>query len=307
MANIFTASYDANTIPVSEMVKDPTFIPEQTLEFLDGSFLENLLFRDGGSNAGAVAYREAAAPFLMHDAENVAEGAEIPVAGLQIGEARTAIAQKNALAIRVSLEMIRRNSVDMVSKQQTALQNTMISTGVKATLNAFNSAPIQTLAASAAWGAQGSDPVKDVLDAVENIQGATADRSGVEGLFNYNPTHLVLHPKKLTALLRNEQVQKFYVGDNASENPVYRGVQNVSLFGLTVATSRWMKPEDVYVLESGVAGFISTEMPLQMTPLYEEGGASGSGGPQQTWRTDAFRSRVIAVDNPKAVVKITGA
>ena len=74
-----TSAFGGDTLTVDEMVKDPTYIPERILENLDGAFLEEALFRNGGTNDGVVAYREAAAPYLNDNSEEVAEFAEIPV------------------------------------------------------------------------------------------------------------------------------------------------------------------------------------------------------------------------------------
>ena len=307
MGNIITSAYDGDPITVDSLLKDPTWIAERTIQNLDGAFLEDLLFRNAGPNdSGVAAYREAASPFLADDAEVVAEHGEIPVSGLNLGKVRTVIGEKVARGIRVSYEQRKENRIDMVAKQQTALQNTMIRSGVRAALKAFEEAPTLTAAATAAWSGGGGDPVKDVLDAVEEIATAQPDDANQDDYFGYVPDTLVLHPAALTALLRNEQVQKFYIGDVAGENPIYRGVQPKTVFGLTVATSRFMDPTKAVVLEAGTAGFRSDTIPLQMTPMYQEGGESGLGGPTMTWRSDAVRKRILAVDEPKAVLTITG-
>lgn len=306
MGNIYSNSYTGTSITVDEMVKDPTWIPQRTLETLDGAFLEDLIFRNGGTNQGSVAFRENAAALLNDEAENVAEGAEIPVANMNLGKARVAVGQNNKLGIRVTRQMITRNSVDAVTMQQTALQNTIIATGIKATINAFEAADVPEIAAESAWTEDGSKPDELIFDAIEHITSAKTDRDGEEGYFNYSPDTLVISPTRYNRLLRNERIQKLFIGDNASANPLYTGIAPRQMFNLNVATSRYIAEDEAYVLESGVAGFISTEDPLQMTPMYEEGGASGSGGPNQTWRSDAFRARIIAVDNPQAVVKLTG-
>lgn len=307
MGNIITSAYDGDPITVDSLIKDPKWIAERTIQNLDGAFLEDLLFRNTGSNdSGVAAFREAASPFLADDAEVVAEFGEIPVSGLNLGKVRTVIGQKVAMGIRVSYEQRHENRLDMVSKQQTALQNTMIRSGVRASLAAFAAAETPTAAATAAWSGGAGDPAKDVLDAIEQIQAAKPDNAKDDEVFGYNPNTLVLAPVTLTALLRNEQVQKFYIGDNAAENPLYTGVHPKTLFGLTVATSRFMDPTKAIVLESGVAGFRSDTIPLQMTPLYQEGGESGMGGPNMSWRSDAVRKRIIAVDEPKSVLTITG-
>lgn len=59
-------------------------------------------------------------------------------------------------------------------------------------------------------------------------------------------------------------------------------------------------------MQTGVAGFISDTDPLTVTPLYSESGENGYGGSRQSWRMDAFRKRIIAIDNPQSVVKVSG-
>ncbi|PRQ10627.1 hypothetical protein C1Y63_10560 [Corynebacterium sp. 13CS0277] len=303
MDTIVASAYDGQNLTVAEMLKDPTYIPTRVVEGMQGQFLAELLFRNGGTNDGVVAFREAASPYLNLDAQEVAEFAEIPVANLAYGALHSVVGVKTALAIRISREMIRENRVDQVAAHLEALNKTMVKTDVKAAVDAFvNNDAVAKVGAGAKWAA-GADPIKDVLDAVEKIQGAEAPGGAY---FDYVPDTMVLHPMALTALLRNEQVQRFYVGDNASENPVYTGLESKTLFGLNVATSRFMDPAQVIVMEAGAVGFYSDTDPLQATPMYEEGGASGAGGPRQTWRADMWRKRILGVDNPKAAVVITG-
>lgn len=306
MGNI-TSAYDGDKITVDLMLKDPTWIPTRVINSLEGAFLENLLFRNGGSNdSGVVAFREAAKPYLNDDAERVAEFGEIPVSDLSLGKVRAVIGEKVGLGIRVSYEMRHENKVDLLNQQVTALQNTMIRSGVRASLAAFNASSVPTAPATDEWNTSNGDPVKDIFDAIEQIQSAQPSGAGDDDYFGYNPDTIVAHPTAVTALVRNEAVQKFYIGNVAGENPLYRGVLPQTVCGLRVVQSRFMDPSKVIVLESGVVGFYSDTYPLQMTPFYEEGGNSGSGGPNQSWRSDAFRKRILGVDNPNAAVTITG-
>ena len=95
-------------------------------------------------------------------------------------------------------------------------------------------------------------------------------------------------------------------GDEPGDS-IFGGLRNTELFGtLRVATSRLIVPGTAYVFEAQGVGFKSDTMPLTATPLYSEGGQSELGGPTMSWRSDLVRKRAIAVDNPKAVVKLTG-
>ena len=313
MADIITSAYDGPQLTVSEMIADPTFIPQRVVDGLQNQFLEDLFFRQAEDNKGVVAFREAAGLYLADDAEEIAEFGEIPVSAPELGPLRAAYGIKTGEAIRVSYEMINENKVDQVNRHIEALQKTVIRTGVRAVMGVFDVANIPTLQASAPWTA--GDPVKDVFDAIEMVQGATADED-VDRQFDYEPNTILLHPTSLTKLVRNEQVQKYYIGAAALDNPIFKladgnplfgGLRDIEVFGLLrVATSRLIPQGTAYVFEVQGAGFKSDTMPLTATPLYSEGGDSPLGGPTMSWRSDLVRKRAIAVDNPKAVVKLTG-
>ncbi|MGO1319939.1 MAG: phage major capsid protein [Galactobacter sp.] len=304
MSQLITSAYDGVEITVDEMMADPVFIPQRIVDNLDGAFMEDLFFRQAESNKGTVAFREAAGEYLADDAEEIAEYGEIPVSTPEYGELTAAFGIKTGEAIRVSWEQRNENKVDVVNKSITALQKTMIRHGIKAVTGVFESAGVPELQASAAW--TGGAPDKDVLDAIELVQGAHEDGDETR-VFDYDPNTILLHPQSLTKLLRNEQVQKYYIGNMANENPVFKGLTTTQLFGqLQVATSRLIAKDAAYVFEAGAAGFKSDTMPLTATPMYSEGGESQIGGPTMSWRSDLVRKRAIAVDNPKSVLKITG-
>lgn len=303
--NALTSAYGADTLTVDAIVQNPTWLPERVLQNLEGAAIEEALFRNGGTNDGVVAFREAASPYLNDDAENVAEFAEIPVSAADLGRARTIVGVKTALGVRISREMRRENKVDAVSRQVIGLENTMARNSVKSTLAAFESADIPTMAVSAKWTDNDSNPIYDILAAKRSISAAKVAGS-TEDYFGYVPNAIVLNEADLDVALWHDSTQRFYRGNAAADNPVYRGVTPDILSGLRVITSRFIAPGDVYVLETGTAGFVSDTDPLTVTPFYSEHGENGFGGANQSWRMDAFRKRIIAVDNPQSVMKITG-
>lgn len=304
MSQLITSAYDGVEVTVDEMMSDPLFIPQRIVDNLDGAFMEDLFFRQAESNKGTVAFREAAGEYLADDAEEIAEYGEIPVSTPEYGELKAAFGIKTGEAIRVSWEQRNENKVDVVNRSITALQKTMIRHGVNAVIGVFTSASVPELQASAPW--TGGTPDKDVLDGIEAVQGAHEEGDETR-VFDYDPNTILLHPQSLTKLLRNEQVQKYYIGNMANENPVFKGLTTTQLFGqLQVATSRLISKDAAYIFEKGAAGFKSDTMPLTATPMYSEGGESQIGGPNMSWRSDLVRKRAIAVDNPKSVLKITG-
>lgn len=301
-----TSAYGHDMLTVEQVVADPMWLAERTLENLDGAFLEEALFRNGGTNDGVVAYREAASPFLNDDAEEVAEFAEIPISNPNIGKARSLVGVKTALGIRVSREMRRENKIDQVSIQQTALQNTMMKSGVDATLAAFRNAEVPELAVTASWEQKDNDPLRDLLNAKRMVNSAKPEDAGKSEKFGYSANAIIASGSAIDLLVWNERVQRLYNGNAAIENPIYKGITPGVLSGLRVITSPFLADDELYIMQTGVAGFISDTDPLTVTPLYSESGENGYGGSRQSWRMDAFRKRIIAVDNPKSVVKVTG-
>lgn len=313
MGELITSAYDGPKLTVSEMLEDPTFIPQRVVDGMQGQFLEDLFFRQAENNKGVVAFREAAGQYLADDAEEIAEFGEIPVSAPELGPLRAAYGIKSGEAIRISYEMKNENKVDQVNRHIQALEKTMIRHGIQATLGVFKSAKVQELQVSSQWTS--GDPVKDVFDAVELVQSAHDD-DDLNRQFDYEPNTILLHPASYTKLVRNEQMQKYYIGNAALDNPIFLdqngdsifgGLRNTELFGtLRVATSRLIEPGTAYVFEAQGVGFKSDTMPLTATPMYSEGGDSQLGGPTMSWRSDLVRKRAIAVDNPKAIVKLTG-
>lgn len=304
MGELITSAYDGPDITVDEMMADPTYIPQRVVDNLENSFVEDLFFRQAESNNGTVAFREAAGEYLADDAEEIAEYGEIPVSVPELGPLKAAFGIKTGEAIRVSYEQRNENKIDIVSKNVAALEKTVIRHGINAVFGVFTSADVPEMQVSGPW--VGGEPDKDLLDAIELVQGAHEEGDETR-VFDYDPNTILLHPQTLTKLIRNEQMQKYYIGNCANENPIFRGLQDVELFGrLQVATSRLMPTTTAYVFEAQAAGFKSDTIPLSATPMYSEGGDSPLGGPTMSWRSDLVRKRAIAVDNPKSVLKITG-
>lgn len=304
MAELITSAYDQKLVTVDEMMADPTFIPQRVVDNLTNAFVEDLFFRQAEGNKGVVAFREQAGLYLADDAEEIAEYGEIPVSHPELGDLRAAFGVKTGEAIRVSFEQRNENKIDIVQQNLAALQRTVVRHGVNALKGALDAGGVQTLTAAAGWTTASGDPVTDMFDAIEMVQGATDSEGRIH---DYDPNTVLMHPQSLTKLLRNENVQKYYIGSAAVDNPVFRGLRETVLFGrLQVATSRLIPADEIYVFERGAAGFKSDTMPLTATPLYSEGGDSQLGGPTMSWRSDLVRKRAIGVDNPLSVVKITG-
>lgn len=304
MADVITSAYDQglDVLSVESMMADPTFIPQRVTRGLTNAFVEELFFRKAGNNKGAVAFREAAAQ-AIDEAETVAEFAEIPVSDPNLGKVKTAYGTKIAEGIRVSYEQRYENRIDAVNTEIQDVQKKVVRKGFNLARRALDNADVQELVIDTAWN-RGGSVVDNIYDSIEMVQGAQDDRGGQ---YDYDPDTILLHPRALTAAVRNEEMKKSYIGNAALENPIFKGLKEMTLMGtLRVATSRLIPVGEAFVFEKGAPGFISDTIPLTTSPMYSERGDSPLGGSTMSWRTDVVLKRAIGIDNPKSVVKLTG-
>lgn len=297
---------DGSRFTVSDLIKQPLFIPTKLKELIENQFISETLLRNAGKNdAGVVAYHEGDPTFLDDDIQAIAEFGEIPVSSGQLGIPRTAFAIKNGLAVRVSKDMIDKNQIDAVNKQITGLKNTFIRFNDRQAKALFQSSAVPTLPVSAAWDTTNGKPRTDLARAIEQIATAAPDDASEDEYYGFEPDTIVVHPGLLATLMDNEQILKVYNGNVANESIAYTGAIPGDLMGLTVLKSRTFPVDKVLLLERGTVGFYSDTRPLQFTTLYPEGNGP-NGGPRETWRSDATHERAMALDQPKAALWLTG-
>ncbi len=297
---------DGGAVTVNQLMADPYTIPARILELLDNSFLTDVIFRDAGPNAAGMVSFEASTPlFLGADVEEVAEFGEIPVGAGQRGLPRIAIGTKQGLGVRVSKEMRDENRVDDVNRQVTQLTNTMIRAEERALRQLTLDPSIPTIAATAAWNGTTAKIRRDIGAAREAVESARPDGATTEDVLGFEPDTIVFPGAITNTLMDNEEFLKVYTGDLAGENIAYSGRLPGQVMGLTPLKSRFWFTNRVLVLQRKVLGFRSSTRPLQVTPMYGEGGGP-NGGPTESWRCDATRKRVLGVDQPKAAAWITG-
>ncbi|QCG77589.1 major head protein [Gordonia phage Fairfaxidum] len=306
MATNLVSVSDGNRFTVSDLVKNPLWVPTKLKELIENQFISEALLRNAGKNdAGVVAFREGDPTFLDDDVQDVAEFGEIPVSAGKLGKPRATYATKKALGVRVSKEMIDENNIDAVNKQITGLKNTFIRANDRGAKALFSSSAVPTLAVTKAWNDPLGKPRTDLAKAIEQISTAAPDEATEDEYFGFEPDTIVLHPGLLATLMDNEQILKVYQGNVANESIAYTGAIPGLLMGLNVIKSRTWPINKALLLERGTVGFYSDTRPLQFTALYPEGGGP-NGGPRETWRSDASHKRAIGLDQPKAALWLTG-
>lgn len=300
-----TSIYDVTqNLSVDEMLLDPTFIPEKFKETLiEGQEETKLFFRPTTAKGNAVAWNDQAAPDLDQDYGPVAEFAEIPVGATTNGKSHVKTIDKFAVGLRVSWEMRRDDDRGAVANMLLARRNAVLRGDARDALAAINEAEVQELAVGTAWN-KGGKVAGDLLDAQELIRGAE-DENG--RYYTYEPNLLWIHPSTYSAVLRNPEMQSLYVGNMASEHPLFKGLANETLFGdMRVVTSHAVPKDTAYVAMEGVAGFCAEQEARIYTPFYAERGETATGGATMSFRSDVIHRRAFGVDNPKSIVKLTG-
>lgn len=300
---------DGARVTVSDLIANPMIVPTKLKELMTNVFVSSTLLRDAGPNAaGVVAYTEGDPSFLDRDVEELAEGAEIPVAAGRRGLPKSAYGVKRALGVRVTKEIRIENNVGAVERQMLQFRNTFMRADDRVIKNLLVSNTVPTLGVSTAWDQTAGKPRKDLARAIEQISTAApsiADGGSGEEYYGFNPNTICLHPGLRATLLDNDNVLKVYQGNIADQNPLLTGQLPEEIFGLRVIQSRAFPIDRVLVCERGTMGFYSDTWPLEFTPLYSEGGGP-DGGPTQSFRSDGSHKRAAALDQPKAGLWLTG-
>lgn len=305
MLNTINSVFDqVRGLSVDEMLANPHFLPDIVTEALDGQMASQLFFTPETVNSNVIAYSEASASYLEDDVQNVAEFGEIPVTDPAAHPLITKPIEKYGLGLRISWEQRRDNEAEAVQRELIARTNTIVRHSSLEGLNALRSAPVQKLQATTAWNAGGT-PATDLLDAIDLILGAEDENNRS---FQYEPNIIWINPLALSALKRNEEMQKLYIGDMAHANPIFQPIANQPLLfeQIQVVPDFSVKRDEVFLGVEGLTGFLGEREPQQITDFYAERGNSELGGANMSFRSDFVHRRAFGVRHPKSVVQITG-
>lgn len=306
-----TSAYDEKTSAptVDEMMKNPHFIPNRMKEQIEDLDHETLFFRNGGTNSGIVGFTEAQAEdYNPEETEEIAEFGEIPIGFDEDKEPKRKVAYsvKTGQGFRVSWEERNENKIDKVSQRMQANVRKVRKNSVTALEEAFKRAQIPELEITTPWN-QGGNIIEGIFDGINAVDGATDD-DDPNLRFDYSADTILMNPLAEMPIMLSEQIQKYYIGNMANENPVFKGMTSVLIAGkLQIIRSKFITPGDMYIFERNAVGFYSDQLPLTATPLAQEHpGDPSIGGRTMSWRSDIVRKRAIGIDNPKAIVKLKG-
>jgi len=293
---------DAPRITVNELLKDPLVIPALILDITQNEFIVDSVLRNGGAApSGAVRYSESTPLYADDYPEVRAEFGEVPVVPTSIGIPRVVFTHERAMAIMVSDEMRRRQTIDPVTRQLLQVKNTMVYSWNTAFYSAVvANASIQTLAVSNAWSSAAATIRADIAQACYLVENANVvSPSGITQWLGFEADTLIINHATKNTLLQSSTFAAPYIGDIASENLLYTGVLPQKIFNLDVLVSRQVPAGNAIVMQRHRAGFYADELPFLAGPLYRD-------EPRKTWRSDTQRASAIGLDQPYAVCLLSG-
>lgn len=282
---------DGPRITIDSFLKDPTKIPALVFQMTDQEFLSDALLRQAGPVGGGAVEFFSSTPFYSDsNAATRAEFAEVPVAIGSFGQPNVTYVSEKALAILISDEMKRRMNIDPVTTQLQQVKNTLVQAWDQAFVNMVlaNTANVVT---GSVWSSAttGSAIRADLVAGMKQI--ATAKAPGQNTAFGFKADTMVIGQGRQFDLIRQDDFNKPYVGNIASENLQYVGKLPQKIMGLDVVVSRVMPDNQVLLMERKRVGFIADELPLQTSAMYRD-------EPRKTFRCDVQRASAMGLDQP---------
>jgi hypothetical protein len=293
---------DGPRITVNELLKDPLTIPQLILDLTQNEFVMDSVLRNGGAApSGAVRYSESTPLYADDYPEIRPEFGEVPVVPTSLGIPRVVFTHERAMAIMVSDEMRRRQSVDPVTRQLTQVKNTMVYSWNTAFYSAVvANVSIQTLAVANTWASAGATIRADLAQSCYLVENANIlSPSGVTQWLGFEADTLIINHGTKNTFLQSNTFAAPYVGDIASENLLYTGVLPQKIMNLDVMVSRQVPAGNAIVMQRNRCGFFADELPFIAGPLYRD-------EPRKTFRSDTQRASAIGLDQPLSICLLSG-
>jgi hypothetical protein len=293
---------DSPRLVVSELLKDPLTIPALILDITQNEFIMDSVLRMGGAApSGAVRYSESTPLYADDFPEIRPEFGEVPVVPTSIGVPRVVFSHERAMAIMVSDEMRRRQSIDPVTRQLLQVKNTMVYSWNTAFYSAVvANASIQTLAVANPWASASATTRADIAQGVYLVENANiVSPSGVTQWLGFEADTLIINHGTKNTLLQSSAFAAPYIGDIASENLQYTGVLPNKIFNLDVLVSRQVPAGNAIIMQRQRCGFYADEVPFMAGPHYRN-------EERKVFRSDTQRASAIGLDQPLSIALLSG-
>jgi hypothetical protein len=202
-----------------------------------------------------------------------------------------------------------RNDVGRVAEEISLARDEMVNAWNKVFFAAVNANPnVLTRAATNAGtgGWYDTDPTmskirRDIAQVQLQMANQQVPGAYLNDRYGYKPDTMIIHPTLGAEFVDNEEINKVFMNSPATSISPRFQLAHPQKFGQTldVIESWEINPDQVMFCTRRKMGFISDEWPL-----------SGSGMKyterEQTWSTYFTRRAMVAIDNPKSVLLLTG-
>lgn len=298
-------SYDSPKWTVAQLVKKPAFVPNLVKNLVADSNLSDWLLRPGPTAVGgAVVYEEKVELYADSEGEIVAEFGEIPGTMSGVSTPMTRATTKRGVHIKISQEMVDRNDVGRVRDEIEKARRSLVLGRDRTLINTVLTNPnILTMPAgnlSGGWVEGTSSIIADIAAAQYEISSQSVPSAQYSEVLGYDPDIMIIHPSLEAALIDNEKVNAIFAGSPMADQQLrFTGKLPKKFLNLNVMKS-WRCPVDkVFIAQRNYMGFISKEKALQGTPLRHDEDT-------ESYRCNFSYRELVAIDNPKAVIAITG-
>lgn len=297
-------------LSVDDIMSSTELLDAAIAEISEGKQAYDLLFDPFNTNGKlTVSYYLDSAPSLDEKVQAVAEFGEIPVGDPVRGKKRHLDLDTVGVGIRVSLQQRKFGSGADIQRELAGRESEINRANGRAALAAIQAEDIEELPVAVKWNTGDAKAMDDLYAADDLLAGATDDNGK---LFNYSGRYVWGNRRTLNALKRNKQVTDMYTGDMAHADPRFTALadQPVIAEQFLLVVDPGMADGEVYIISEtnhgGIGSRFEAAAPM-FSDWYEEGGASGLGGPRLSWRSDYVDFRGFGIRAPKAIVKLTGA
>lgn len=283
-----TVSGDFYTI--SRWLNSPTLVQRRIQTLAMQRWVgERLLTGRVRPSGGAISFETAEPFFPDRDPESIAPGQEFPVTTIGEGAVTIAAVRKWGLDTLVTDESIRRQNRDPVDRAMRFLANGIVRQVDRVILSAMDAAATQTLV-GADWTTAATDIILQLATALNMIR--QLDR-GFEG------DTLVIDDTRWLDLLVDRDIRDALPRES-NRTVIQTGDLQFPLLGIRqiLVTPNLPTAGSAFVLDSSAAGGVAEEVPLYARSFRDD--------ERERWRLRAGRVLVPYVQEPQAIVEITG-
>lgn len=304
-----THSYDGPKWTVNQLVKNPVFVNNTIAKMVEDSNIAEWLLREGPvASGGAVSFEETLALYAGSEGEIVAEYGEYPLTEVPTRTPMVRATTKRGVGFRFSEEIRTRNDTGRVQDAMRMTRDTLVNGRDRVFFDAvMGNANVHSTAAASAGVADGwysTNPTvsliaQDIARAKYRIASQGVTGAQYSEKLGYRADTLIVHPQVAEMLVYSKEIAELYDKSSpVTDSLKFTGLLPKKILNLDVFTSWRCPATTAIVCQRKAMGFISKEWPLRGSPLkFDES--------TDTY-TSYFRYRdLVAVDNPKAVAKIT--